>query len=57
VRIEFWQNPESDQSHVPNPDESGRQHRACSRLVGARFRDDDVPVGDWSDIVTATAQA
>lgn len=34
---------------VPNTPEV-RQYRA-------RYRDDDLPVGDWSDTVTITAQA
>lgn len=27
------------------------------RQYRARYRDNDLPVGDWSDVVSATAQA
>jgi len=58
---------------VPDPDEIGTAHdsrtsHACHppplvpntpelRQYRARYRDDDLPVGDWSDTVSATAQA
>lgn len=33
-----------------------RRNGACLRLVGARCRDANGPIGIWSDIVSATAQ-
>ena len=27
------------------------------RQYRARFKDDDLPVGDWSDVISVTAQA